>query len=207
MSTLPYRLAAQMQDNLGASSNFDDAVFISNRLKENMDAEGRCSNECFVEVLAMLSPLQQVRSGPCTCSRPGQHLASSRARPPHNLAALQQSRLAAVHDPRQSAAAVQFTGWRAAQCRVEAVAEEASLACRRAWLWRARRSCGTHALWQSCCRPSSSCGPTLTTCAQAPRASWSRRAAYVVNSVACADAADPRVGMHVACCQTERLSD
>lgn len=127
MSTLPYRLAAQMQDNLGASSNFDDAVSISNRLKENMDAEGRCSNECFVEVLAMLSPLQQVRSGPCTCSRPGQHLASSRARPPHNLAALQQSRLAAVHDPRRSAAAVRFTGWRAAQCRVEAGAEEASL--------------------------------------------------------------------------------
>jgi hypothetical protein len=53
-----------MQDNLGASSSFDDAVAISARLKENMDAEGRCSNECFVEVLAMLSPLQQVRRRP-----------------------------------------------------------------------------------------------------------------------------------------------
>ena len=65
--SIPHRLTTHMQDNLGASSNFDDAVAISARLKENMDAEGRCSNECFVEVLAMLSPLQQVRR----CPAPG----------------------------------------------------------------------------------------------------------------------------------------
>lgn len=57
---MPNRLAARAQNSLGVSSNFDDAVAISTRLKENMDAEGRCSNECFVEVLAMLGPLQQV---------------------------------------------------------------------------------------------------------------------------------------------------
>lgn len=48
------------QDDFGASTNFDDAVSISTRLKDNMDAEGRASNEAFVDILAMLSPLQQV---------------------------------------------------------------------------------------------------------------------------------------------------
>lgn len=49
-----------MQDDFGAGTNFDDAVSISTRLKENMDAEGRATNQCFVDLLAMLSPLQQV---------------------------------------------------------------------------------------------------------------------------------------------------
>lgn len=51
--------ACLQDDYLGGGTQFEDAVSISTALKANMDAEGAANNDCFMDILGMLTPLQQ----------------------------------------------------------------------------------------------------------------------------------------------------
>jgi hypothetical protein len=44
-------------------------VAVSQALRENMVAEGKCTNACFLNILSLLSTLQLVRSMPCCLQR------------------------------------------------------------------------------------------------------------------------------------------
>lgn len=46
------------------SGSYGDVVAVSQALRENMVAEGKCTNACFLNILSVLSPLQMVRLFP-----------------------------------------------------------------------------------------------------------------------------------------------